>query len=99
MSDQISRRDFLKTASLAGLGAFIGCSVRNRFDLMIRNGLVLDGLGTPARRLDIGIRDGKLLALGDLSGIEADQIIDVAGMIISPGFIDIHSHTDIELLV
>ncbi|MDD5765227.1 MAG: D-aminoacylase, partial [Candidatus Marinimicrobia bacterium] len=84
---------------LAGLGAFIGCSVRNRFDLMIRNGLVLDGLGTPARRLDIGIRDGKILALGDLSGIEADQIIDVAGMIISPGFIDIHSHTDIELLV
>jgi len=99
MSDQISRRDFLKTASLAGLGAFIGCSVRNRFDLVIRNGLVLDGLGTPARRLDIGIQNGKILALGDLSGIEADQIIDVAGMIVSPGFIDIHSHTDIELYV
>ncbi|PIS27234.1 MAG: hypothetical protein COT43_11595 [Candidatus Marinimicrobia bacterium CG08_land_8_20_14_0_20_45_22] len=36
MSGQISRRDFLKTASLASLGAFIGCSVKNRFDLIIR---------------------------------------------------------------
>ncbi|MFA4838635.1 MAG: D-aminoacylase [Candidatus Neomarinimicrobiota bacterium] len=99
MSDLISRRDFLKTASLAGLGAIIGCSVKNRFDLIIRNGQVLDGLGTPARRLDVGIRNGKIIALGDLSAVEADEIIDVAGMIVSPGFIDIHSHTDIELFV
>jgi len=95
----MKRRDFLKSATLAGAGLLIGCYSRNRFDIIIRNGQVFDGLGHPARRLDLGLRGNQIVALADLSQALADLTIDASGLVVAPGFIDCHSHTDIELLV
>ncbi|MCM3571455.1 amidohydrolase family protein [Neobacillus mesonae] len=65
------------------------------FDIIIKNGRVFDGSGNPWTKLDIGIQNGKISFLGDLSAEEADQVIDAAGMAVSPGFIDPHVHSDL----
>jgi len=95
----ISRRHFVKTTTFAGMGLLLGCSLRNRFDVVLLNGMVLDGTGSPAQRLDVGIVGDKITALGDLQNATANRVIDATNYIISPGFIDIHTHTDSELLV
>jgi N-acyl-D-amino-acid deacylase len=69
------------------------------FDLLIKNGSVLDGTGAKAITADIGIRGDKIAEIGNLSGAEAKQVIDAAGKIVCPGFIDAHSHSDAYLLV
>lgn len=99
MAKKINRREFIKAGTLAGLGVIAGCSIRNRFDLIIRNGLVIDGSSPAIYPADVGIRRDKIVAIGDLSGAGADQLIDAANQIVCPGFIDIHTHTDTELLV
>ena len=64
------------------------------FDLLIRNGTVVDGTGAVRRRADVAIRDGVIVAVGpDLDG-EAAEIIDAAGQLVTPGFVDIHTHYD-----
>ena len=64
------------------------------FDIIIRNGSVLDGSESPARRLDLGIRAGKIAALGDLQAAEAKEVIDAGGRTVCPGFLDLHRHAD-----
>lgn len=64
------------------------------FDLIIRNGRVLDGTGNPWFPSDIGVRDGRIEALGSLAGATATRVIDATGRYVAPGFIDIHSHAD-----
>ena len=98
MAKKINRREFIKAGTLAGLGVIAGCSIRNRFDLIIRNGLVIDGSSPAIYPADVGIRRDKIVAIGDLSGAGADHLIDAANQIVCPGFIDIHTHTDTELL-
>ena len=68
------------------------------FDTLILGGTVIDGTGAPARRADVGIADGKIAAIGDLSGAEAAQVIDAAGKTVTPGFIEMHSHADQTVL-
>jgi N-acyl-D-amino-acid deacylase len=68
------------------------------FDLIIEHGRVVDGTGAPARSADVGIRGQEIAALGDLAGVPAARRIDATGSVVSPGFIDIHNHSDIELL-
>lgn len=68
-------------------------------DLLIRNGSVLDGTGAAPRAADIAIRDGRIVDLGRLDGVTAARDIDATGLVVSPGFIDIHSHSDYTLLV
>ncbi len=99
MAKKITRREFTKTTFLATGGIFVGCSLRNRFDLIIKNGLVFSGDGSSPRKIDIGIRDGKIIAIDNLQTASANRIIDAAGLAVAPGFIDIHTHTDTELLV
>jgi N-acyl-D-amino-acid deacylase len=69
-----------------------------RFDLLITGGSVLDGNGTPPVRADVGIRDGLIAAVGDLTGADAARRIDASGMTVAPGFIDIHNHSDYTIL-
>ncbi|MDW7680906.1 MAG: D-aminoacylase, partial [bacterium] len=98
-SNKLTRREFTKIGSLATLGVLTGCSLRNPFQLIIKNGALIDGTGSPALRLDIGIKNGKIKAIGNLQEIVADRVIDASNLVVAPGFIDIHTHTDIELLV
>ena len=66
-------------------------------DLAIRNGLVVDGTGSEGRAADVGIRDGRVVAVGEVPRRCTE--IDAAGKVVTPGFIDIHSHSDFTLLV
>lgn len=63
-------------------------------DLCIRNGEVINGQGTDAMRMDVGVKDGRIVALGDLEGIPAQKEIDAAGKVVCPGFLDMHRHAD-----
>ena len=65
------------------------------FDTLIRGGLVVDGSGKPARRADVGIRDGRLAEIGSLTG-PARETIEADGRVVAPGFIDVHTHYDAQ---
>ncbi len=69
------------------------------FDLLINGGTVVDGTGRPSYTADIGISHGVIAAVGDLSGASAPETLNATGMSVSPGFVDIHSHSDYTLLV
>jgi N-acyl-D-amino-acid deacylase len=64
------------------------------FDVLIRAGRVFDGSGNPWAIADVAIRDGRIAAVGTLGNARATRTIDAAGRFVSPGFIDIHSHSD-----
>jgi N-acyl-D-aspartate/D-glutamate deacylase len=66
-------------------------------DLKITNGLIVDGTGQPAYQGDIGVRGGKIVAVGEVSGV-ATTTIDATNRAVSPGFIDIHTHYDAQML-
>lgn len=68
------------------------------FDLIIENGLVVDGTGAAPRAGDVGIAQGKIAALGTLAGVPAARRLNAAGCAVAPGFIDIHNHSDLPLL-
>jgi N-acyl-D-amino-acid deacylase len=63
-------------------------------DLLLKNGVVIDGSGNPRYRADVAIQDGKITAVGHNLQVQADTVVDVAGATISPGFIDVHTHDD-----
>lgn len=65
-----------------------------RYDVVIRNGRVMDGSGNPWVAADIGIRGDRIVSIGRLDGAQAARVIDAAGRYVVPGFIDIHSHAD-----
>ena len=61
------------------------------FDILIRNGMIADGRGGEPYAADIAIRGGKIAAVGAIAGT-ADEIIDADGRLVTPGFVDIHTH-------
>ena len=67
-------------------------------DLLIRGGTVIDGTKAPRHDADIGIRDGRIVAIGDLAHATADRVLDAGGRIVAPGFIDSHTHDDQAVL-
>ncbi len=99
MSNSITRREFLVTTSIVSTGIFLGCSINNRFDLIIKNGTIYDGSGGASFKSDIGIIGDQIKAIGNLESGSADMVIDASNYAVSPGFIDIHTHTETELLI
>ncbi|MDR2585786.1 MAG: amidohydrolase family protein [Prevotellaceae bacterium] len=103
----LTRRKFLQTSAVAG--AALGLGISNplqarakaggsaSFDVLIKNGLIYTGDGRAPIAGDLGIKDGKIAAIGNL-GDTADQLVEANGRAVSPGFIDIHTHTDDNLL-
>jgi N-acyl-D-amino-acid deacylase len=69
------------------------------FDLIIRGGTVIDGTKAPRFDADVGIRNGRIVEIGDLKGAKAERTIDAAGKIVAPGFVDSHTHDDSAVLV
>ncbi len=69
------------------------------YDLLILDGRVIDGTGNPAFRADVAVRDGRIVAVGRNVDGEAQVVIEARGKVVAPGFIDMHSHSDLSLLV
>ena len=64
-------------------------------DVVIKGGTIVDGTGGPSQQADLGIRDGRIVAVGAIDE-EATQTIDASGKIVSPGFVDVHTHYDAQ---
>ena len=72
------------------------------FDLLLRNGTVIDGTGGPGRRADVGVLGDRILAIDDLSTVDdvgGAQVIDASALVVAPGFIDPHGHSDGSLFL
>src|SRR3954467_7486494 len=69
------------------------------FDLVITNGHIIDGTGSPWYSGDLGIRDGKIAAIGNLSAAPRSRTIDAAGKVVAPGFIDMLGQSELTILV
>jgi len=67
------------------------------YDVLIKNGKVVDGTGSSWFRADVAIKKGKIADLGSIEG-DAYEVIDSEGLIVSPGWVDIHSHSDFTLI-
>ena len=67
-------------------------------DILIRNGFVVDGSGNPWFKADVGISGGKIAKVDNLGSAQADTIVNAEGLVVSPGFIDMHSHSDLSVL-
>ena len=80
---------------------FLGCSVSSQnagFDILIMGGTIYDGTTKDPYVADIGIIVDKIAAIGDLSGTRAKKVINAGGLIVTPGFIDVHNHSDLVFL-
>jgi dihydroorotase/N-acyl-D-amino-acid deacylase len=96
---------------LAAIGAWLLCASAladtaptpapgdTPFDLIIANGHVIDGTGSPWYAADVGIRDGRIAAIGRLTEAKAKQRIDAAGYVVAPGFIDMLGQSELTILV
>ena len=66
------------------------------YDLIIKNGIIVDGTRTPRFQSDLAIKDGKIAKIGGLKTATADKVLDANGLIVAPGFVDLHTHYDAQ---
>jgi N-acyl-D-amino-acid deacylase len=97
-----SRRAFLRRTSVAAAAFALGRPPRvvasPSFDLVIRGGMLVDGTGAPAFRADVGLVGDTIAALGEIAAEQGRRVIDATGLYVAPGFIDIHTHSDPDVL-
>ena len=67
-------------------------------DLILRNGTVIDGTGAPRRSADVGVADGRVVAVGEVAATDGAEEVDLGGLVLAPGFVDIHTHYDAQVL-
>ncbi len=87
------RRFFLALGVVAALAVAAGGS-EAQFDLLIRGARVVDGTGNPWFRADVGVRDGRIAAVGRLSSASASETVDARDRVLAPGFVDVHTHVE-----
>ena len=83
---------FRKIVFLISFLATSAGSAQQTFDVLVQGGHIIDGSGNPWYEADIGIRGERIVSIGDLSNSTASQMIDASGLVVSPGFIDPHTH-------
>jgi N-acyl-D-amino-acid deacylase len=101
MKKAMSRRRFLEGSGVAALSLAARPKVAlapPRFDLVLKGGTILDGTGAPAYPGDVGIVGDRIAAIGDIALPQAARVVDVRGLQVCPGFIDIHTHSDGDIL-
>jgi N-acyl-D-aspartate/D-glutamate deacylase len=101
MKKAMSRRRFLEGSGAAALSLAARPKVAlapPRFDLVLKGGTILDGTGAPAYPGDVGIVGDRIAAIGDIALPQAARVVDVRGLQVCPGFIDIHTHSDGDIL-
>ncbi len=67
------------------------------FDLVVKDGMIVDGSGLPRYRADIGVKDGKIAEIGRINGAAAKETLNAEGRVVSPGFVDGHTHMDAQI--
>ena len=107
MTTRMTRKEFLRTTLWGGASALVvgvpeGLGALQvsgpPLDVVIRGGRVIDGTGRPAISASVGMRDGRIVDIGDIPASAARQTIDAAGRYVCPGFIDPHTHEEILML-
>ncbi|HCR53118.1 MAG TPA: hypothetical protein DIW27_01785, partial [Cytophagales bacterium] len=83
-----------KLLSILLCSILISACNQNRYDVIIRNALVVDGSGAVGYQADVGINADTIAIIGDLSKAVSTHVIDASGLVLAPGFIDTHSHHD-----
>jgi N-acyl-D-aspartate/D-glutamate deacylase len=86
-------------AALVAITSLVLSAQPARYDVVVANGAIVDGTGNPWYRADIGIRNGRIAAIGSIDRSAAALVVDAAGKVVSPGFIDLHTHSDFPLIV
>src|SRR5262245_30026196 len=87
-------RNLISITVLMTTLALTGSSAQQTFDVLIRGGRLIDGTGAPARDADVGITGGRIAAIGALATANGRTTIDARGLVVAPGFIDVHTHAD-----
>lgn len=88
----------MKGLWIALLAAFCAPCQDEEFDTLILNGTVYDGTGGAPQRLDVALKGDRIARIGRLAGARAAKTIDAAGLVVAPGFIDLHTHSDSAIL-
>src|SRR5215469_13586266 len=77
----------------------ISMAAAPQYDLIIKDGHIMDGTGSPWYAADLAIKDGRIAAIGDLKSAKAKRVIDAKGMLVTPGFIDMLGQSEGSILV
>src|SRR5215831_12533724 len=67
-------------------------------DVVLKGGTVVDGTGAPGRRADVAIKGDRIVAVGTFDAAPGAKVIDASGLIVAPGFIDLHTHSDVGIV-
>ncbi|HDY88933.1 MAG TPA: D-aminoacylase [bacterium] len=99
----MKRRQFIKKTAWSAVFAsnllIKGCVESKEYDILITGGLVYDGLGAPGREADIALKNNRIVKIaGEIRKSKALEVVDARGMAVAPGFIDPHTHSDVQLL-